>query len=128
MNTNLAIKLAKYVSVSEVLPALDFEHSYIGFGTHPSKCNVKVWVFGMYLFVLFTDLGKGTSVTNASEQLVTEVYSVIKMQSSFTHFDKKDYFFAETYEGKNEGVDLVIPVWKGETAIDVDWQHIGIKI
>ena len=50
-----------------------FVHEYKGFGIHPSKCKVYIKHEGVLTFVGFEDMGEGTSVTNASEQLATEI-------------------------------------------------------
>lgn len=52
-------------------------HSFLGFGIHKSACEVEIYktVAGRYLVIL-TDIGEGTSVTNAAEQIATEVYNI----------------------------------------------------
>lgn len=98
-------------------------HHFKGLGTHPSVVNVKMWTFGHLVFVLFTDIGNGTSVTNASEQLVEEIYFLY-----LTRFKKEHCLFAETYEGKNEAVDFVLPEWVHNRVISVDWLHFGKRL
>ena len=51
----------------------DFIHTYKGFGIHLSKCRVQIWEDAAKNVVLFSDINKGTSVTNASEQIAQEI-------------------------------------------------------
>jgi hypothetical protein len=127
-------ELIKYKDLQpglERAPDFDIQHNFLGFGTHPSECNIKIWCFpynpnilndGVFekAFVLFTDLGKGTSVTNASEDLVEWVYYHFLIR-----LKPEDCIFAETYQGKKEGVDIVAPVWNKGKVIDVNWLHLG---
>jgi hypothetical protein len=113
MDLQLALTLEKK-------PDQEFEHHFKGFGIHPSVCQVQIWKMGNKTFILFTDLGKGTSVTNASEQLVQEIYA------EYLHpLPKEECMFAETY-GDKEGIDLVLPVWRGDAVSDVEWKHLGV--
>jgi hypothetical protein len=77
---------------------------------------------------LFTDIGKGTSVTNASEQLVTEIYN----QYLISHYRKEQCLFAETYDRKEktdtEAIDIIVPEWENNKCIRVGWKHLGKKI
>ena len=52
-----------------------FTHHFKGWGIHDSDCRVHIFSLDGYFLVLFEDLGNnhGTSVTNASEQLATEI-------------------------------------------------------
>jgi len=50
-----------------------FTHYYKGlFGTYPSFCEVKIFSDDGDTFICFTD-GEGTSVTNVSEKLASEI-------------------------------------------------------
>lgn len=68
----------------------DFIHEYLGFGRFPSICRVMIFSDDGETFICFEDFGDGTSVTNASEQLATEI--VDKM-----NYDPSDCRFFETY-------------------------------
>lgn len=68
----------------------DFEHEYMGFGRVPSKCRVMIISRDGRHLICFEDLGIGTSVTNASEQLATEIVGIF-------NYDPKDCRFFETY-------------------------------
>jgi hypothetical protein len=52
-----------------------FVHYFKGFGIHPSVCRVHLFAFRENTIVVFEDMGNdtGTSITNASEQLATEI-------------------------------------------------------
>jgi hypothetical protein len=71
----------------------DFIHEYLGFGRVPSKCRVMIFSDDGDNFICFEDLGEGTSVTNASEDLATEI--VDKMD-----YDPANCRFFETYRIK----------------------------
>ena len=104
-------------------PNKEFIHEYIGFGIHDSQCNVKIWDINENLhLIICTDLGKGTSVTNAAEQIATEIY-----QAHFKGVDKKNLIFAETYEDyKMESLDMWVLKWSGDIVVDIDWKHMAI--
>lgn len=124
--TKIDIPALKQELATEREPDIKFEEwNFKGFGIHPSTIMVKVWKLYSKIFVLFIDIGKGTSVTNAAEQLVEEVFSYLS-DTGLIGNPKEDFIFAETYQGKNEGVDLVIPEWKGGKVVDVEWCHLGI--
>lgn len=52
---------------------MEFDYEFKGFGRVPSKCDVKIYSDQMGRYICFEDLGIGTSVTNASEQLASEI-------------------------------------------------------
>lgn len=106
-------------------PRLDFDFDFEGFGKCKSKCNIKVWTIQEKQFVLLTDLGVGTSVTNASEIIITKLYREV-----FRLYHKEDLIFAEMYtEDREEDIDLIIPTWIHDKVTNVEWKNIGkIKI
>lgn len=68
-----------------------FYHEYKGFGRVPSRCEVRIIedsVLGN--LICFVNLGEGTSVTNASEQLATEIVNKFA-------YDPENCRFFETY-------------------------------
>lgn len=103
-------------------PTQEFEHEYLGFGIHKSKCNVKIWnIDSSRRFILFTDLGIGSSVTNCAEQLIAEIY-----EAKFSNYDKSLLFWAETYQDyPEESLDLIIPTWNNEKVEDIDWKYLA---
>lgn len=50
-----------------------FDHHFKGFGIHPSTVRVNLFKKGDLTIVVLQDLAKGTSVTNAAEQIAKEV-------------------------------------------------------
>ncbi len=110
--------------ISQLAPVVDTTHNFLGFGIHKSQCRVKIWKDSGKFFVLFIDCNAGTSVTNAAEQLVEEVY-----KKHLSTVPKEDIIFAETYEDfPKENVDIIIPKWEGEKVTDVEWKHLAILI
>lgn len=51
-----------------------FDHTFHWYGRkEQSTVRINIYTHNGYTLVIFQDLGKGTSVTNASEQLATEI-------------------------------------------------------
>lgn len=83
----------------------DFIHEFKGFGRVPSKCRVMAFSDDGETFICFQDLGDGTSVTNASEQIATEVVDLLDLQPSSCRF-------FETYsQYDNDSFDEIIYQW-----------------
>lgn len=106
---------------------LIFNHEYLGFGNCKSECKVEIWLsiptsLGSCCLVLFTDLGKGTSVTNFSEGLVTQIYN----KHLISNYKKERCVFAETYDRKQ--IDVIIPDWNNNVCERVTWKHLGMII
>lgn len=94
----------------------DFNHSYKGFGNCDSECRVTIWEDATKNVVLFTDLGKGTSVTNFSEHLANQIKG---------HLTKGNVRFFETYPHSEQpdeitydmrGGQYCVPSWKPITS------------
>lgn len=89
-----------------------FEHEYLGWGIHRSRCNVRIFSDDGDHFILFEDLGIGTSVTNASELLATQIVAKMK-------YMPMDCKFFETYrEYDYESIDEVEYSWRYEPKTD----------
>jgi len=73
-----------------------FEHEFLGFGIHPSKCIVEIRDSDSQSFITFLDINEGTSVTNASEQLANEVRHLAK-HSKIRYFER---YIREKGKGK----------------------------
>jgi hypothetical protein len=83
----------------------DFFHEYMGFGRVPSHCRVKIFTNNGENFICFEDIGEGTSVTNASEQLATEIVDL-------KDFNPTNCRFFETYSQYNyDSFDEIIYQW-----------------
>lgn len=94
-----------------------FQHEYEGFGTHPSKCMVYIKKvtnprYSDTMFVCFEDLGEGTCVTNASEQLATEIVKKMGL-------DPENTRFFETYD--RQQLDEITYSWKDLEASNPKW-------
>ena len=69
----------------------EFIHEFKGYGVHPSQCLVKMFTDDGDTFICFIDMGVGTSVTNASEQLAQEIVNKFDLRPD-------DCRFFETYK------------------------------
>lgn len=87
----------------------EFIHPYKGFGRVPSTCLVKMIDDDGETFICFIDIGDGTSVTNASEQLASEIVNEYKLDSEACQF-------FETYQQYDyENFDEIRYDWKTDT-------------
>lgn len=83
----------------------NFIHEYKGFGRVPSKCIVKIISDNNKNLICFEDIGEGTSVTNASEQLATEIVDKFDLNPTNCRF-------FETYSQYNyDSFDEIIYNW-----------------
>ena len=99
-----------------------FELEYLGFGIHPSKCNVHIKIIDGVRHICFEDIGIGTSVTNASETIATTVINQLQIlpnpekckfyemyrKYKETTFDEITY----TWELQNGKITAKSPNWK----------------
>jgi hypothetical protein len=108
-----------FLSVEREADIIIDPYHYNGFGIHDSECRVEIWKEKKMAFILFTDKGKGASVTNAAEQLVQEIWD------KFLSIANKDYcYLFETYNRK-EAIDFIIPTWDKDKVVSVTWKHFG---
>lgn len=89
-------------------------HQFRGYGVFPSYCNVYIVNRGEYNYVLFEDLNDGTSVTNASEQLASEIVEDYDL-------DPTKCIFFETYSEDLETFDEISYTWVNNVAINPVW-------
>lgn len=90
----------------------EFEHDYLGYNWTRSRCNVKIFSDDGDNYICFENLGIGTSVTNASEKLATQI--VAKM-----HMNPGDCRFFESYrENDNDTFDEIEYTWKSKIGHD----------
>lgn len=103
-------------------PDMKFVHHFKGFGIHKSKCQVEIWFESMRAICMFSDMGRGsgTSITNAAEQVIGEVYQKHLSQN----YMRENVLFCETYD-KQEGIDIIIPDWNGPFVKSIEWFHMG---
>lgn len=97
-----------------------FNHQFKGFGRVPSECSVMIFSDDGENLICFEDLNIGTSVTNASEQLATEIVEMLELNPN-------DCRFFETYT--NTSFDEITYTWiygRGRwEAKDPDWRPVG---
>ena len=91
-------------------------HNYKGFGIHPSKCRVHIFHDEGEIWIGFENLGMGTSVTNASEQLATEIVAREGYNPEICRF----FEWYPEYEGE---VSEVTYQWDGKTASRASWKY-----
>ena len=84
---------------------LDFFHDYRGYGNCESVCRVTIWEDSEKNVVLFTDEGKGTSVTNFSEHLANQMKK---------HFTRSTIMFFETYKHNEHPDGITYEVKDGQ--------------
>lgn len=93
--------------------------------THPFKppfrrdystCYIRTYEKDGKTFILFEDLGDGLSVTNAAEQLATELVEELKVKP-------EDCRFFETYrEFDYESFDEITHTWNDNKASKPVWK------
>lgn len=91
-------------------------HEYKGFGIHPSRCKVYIMEEEGEIWVGFQNLGIGTSVTNASEQLATEIVLQENLNPEICKF-------FEWYIETDGEVSEVTYTWNGNTASNAQWKY-----
>jgi len=74
-----------------------------------NSCEVDFWIVEDCIYILFTDINDGVSVTNASEQLATEMLSLLQnIGVDFKNIPNLRFF--ETYrtnENEESSVDEI---------------------
>jgi len=94
----------------------NYLHNYKGYGIHPSTCRIHIKEMGTSTWIGFENLGEGTSVTNASEQLASEIIDKENLNPNMCKF----FEWYPEYEGR---VDEVSYHWRGLNASFPDWKH-----
>ena len=93
-----------------------FNHQYKGFGIHPSEFRVYVEKIDGIYHICFEDLGIGTSVTNASEQLASEMIIDLNVMPDICKF-------YETYDHpEGRTFDEITYTWMGIMAKHPEWK------
>jgi hypothetical protein len=95
----------------------EFQHEFKGYGRVPSTCSVKVVSTDNEHAVYFEDLNHGTSVTNASEQLASEIVDMLNLSPEDCRFFEtytREEFDEITYEWEFKRNKWIAkdPVWK----------------
>jgi hypothetical protein len=95
----------------------DYTHYFNGYERVPSSCNVYILNFpDETKWIGFENTGHGTSVTNASEQLASEI-----VKKEFFHSEKCRFF--EWYSEYEGDVDEITYTWNNNIASDPVWKR-----
>ena len=101
---------------------VEISHSFKGFGRINSSCLIRIFSDDGETFICFIDIGNGTSVTNASEQLATEIIEKLRLFPG-------DCRFFETYRIYDyESIDEIEYTWEGKIASSPMWKPSGPEI
>jgi len=92
-----------------------FRHEFLGFKTHQSACNVYVETYNDINHILFEDISDGTSVTNMSEQLATEIINKLNL-------NPENCKFYEKYSNEDD-IDEITYVWNNKIAKNPFWKR-----
>jgi hypothetical protein len=85
------------------------ELNFLGYSNIPSRCNVYVRNVGDDIhYLLFEDLGEGTSVTNMSEKIATLAVQQFGLNPNNCRF-------FETYRDYNHSIDEIEYTWNQKT-------------
>jgi len=96
----------------------DFIHKFKGYGRVPSKCRVHLDFTAGVMYICFEDMNDGTSVTNASEQLASEIVNDNNLDpdncSFFESYDDFGTFDIIEYDWKEKNGEWIAsnPVWR----------------
>lgn len=93
----------------------EFIHEFKGFGRVPSKCKVKIFPDKRETLICFEDIEEGTSVTNASEQLASEIVDIMDLDPDWCRF-------FETYRRSNKKLDGISYYYDGVDEITYEWE------
>jgi hypothetical protein len=94
----------------------EFDFDFLGFGWVRSRCKVHVISEDDIHLILFENLGIGTSVTNASEQLASQIINI-------SRYEPEKCRFFETYkENDYDSFDEITYTWNHKrTFREQDW-------
>lgn len=97
-----------------------FIYNFKGYGGCKSQCQVNVIEDNGVKIVVFTDIGVGTSVTNMSEQLATDMVHKLNL-------DPETTLFAERYRPgkKDETLDQILYKWDGVKYSKPEWRPLS---
>lgn len=97
-----------------------FLYEFLGFGRIPSKCAITIISDDGDRFIFFENIGEGTSVTNASEQLATEIVN------KFGYYPGDCRFFETYRENDYDTVEEIEYQWSGisnqDGSIKKNWE------
>jgi hypothetical protein len=101
---------------------LKFTYEFKSKAGFNSKCLVEIWKTDDRAVVVFSELksNDGITVVNAAEQLVEEI------KSKFLRFMVKENLIFLQRKEDHKQIDIIVPVWKNERVIEVNWSHMGM--
>ena len=109
-----------------------FLHHFQSIGIRTDCCMVHIFENGNERHIVFEDIDGGMSVTNASEQIATEIVNEYKLDPDFCWFyETYQQFDYETFEeieynwviGDKDVWTANSPVWKE----DADFKNVFLK-
>lgn len=92
-------------------------YHYKGFGGCDSRCNLYIRTVNDIHCFCFEDVGMGTSVTNMSEHLATEM--VVKYN---LHPQNCRFFETYNHPGEERTFDEITYTWEGRKASNPEWK------
>jgi len=96
-----------------------FEHKF-KYNGWPSACKVYIKEMGFVTWICFESIQVGTSVTNASEQLATEVVAKVGLDHNICRF-------FECYPEYGGSVDEIEYTWIDDKASRAKWKTFTSK-
>lgn len=97
-----------------------FRFDYKGYGNFPSWCMIH-YTFHSIKYIIVFENGEGTSVTNMSEQLATDIVKKLGLKH-------EECLFFEKYP-ENDYIDQIFYTWKNNIASNPKWKRVeGVKI
>lgn len=97
-----------------------FTYDFIGFGGCESKCKVYITIMHDIAFICFEELedNNGTSVTNMSEYLATQIVEKHNFKPGMCKFFES---YPENRHRKDRSFDEILYTWNGTVASSPHW-------
>jgi len=97
-----------------------FIHNFEGFWNSESKCKVHVVVLHDITHICFEELddNQGTSVTNVSEHLATQMIKKLNIRPGLCKFFES---YPENRHRKDRSFDEILYTWQGNVASKPHW-------
>lgn len=95
-------------------------YEYKGFWDCPSRCNVHYGVINGISFICFEEIenNPGTSVTNMSEHLATQIVEMFKLTPGKCKFFET---YPENKHREERSFDEILYTWDGNKASHPHW-------
>jgi hypothetical protein len=108
---------------------LHYENKHFEFGNRPQiddAVSVRVYIRTGNTIVILSELGGGRSVTNAIEQIATNLMREVLHGTSYTRIVWIEHYPVED-RSSGESWDLVTFDWSGTVAAFPEWSNINRK-